>query len=85
MNAKLLVCLLCKFCVFNNYSLSYKLNIQYVSSYTICIKLYNMCQVIQYVSSYTICIKLYNMCQVILYCDVINVQPRYNFWNKKIK
>ena len=59
--------------------------IQYVSSYTICIKLYNMYQVIQYVSSYTICIKLYNMCQVILYCDVINVQPRYNFWNEKIK
>ena len=54
MNAKLLVCLLCKFCVFNNYSLSYKLNIQYVSSYTICIKLYNMYQVIQYVSSYSV-------------------------------
>ena len=29
--------------------------------------------------------KIYNMCQVIVYCDVVNVQPRFNFSNEIIK
>ena len=43
---KLLVCLICNFCIFNNCSLSSKI--------------YN------------------NLC-VIVYCDVVNVQPHFNF------
>ena len=43
---KWLVCLLCNFCIFNNCSLSFKIN---------------------------------NMCQIIVYCDVVNIQPRFNF------
>ena len=29
--------------------------------------------------------KIYNMCQVIVYCDVVYVQPRFNFSNEIIK
>ena len=47
---KLLVCLLCNFCIFNNCSL--------VVKYKIC---------------------------VTVYCDVVNVQPRFNFSDEIIK
>ena len=49
---KLLVCLICNFCIFSNCPLSSK---------------------------------IYNMCQVIVYCDVVNVQPCFNFLTEIIK
>ena len=48
---KLLVCLLCNLCIFNNCSLSFK---------------------------------IYKLC-IIVYCDVVNVQPLFNFSDEIIK